>query len=191
MTSDEKRIADAFAEYEPAQAKLGKALRAKMRARLPGLTEVVYVYENQGALVIAYSPSGKGYEAPLSLAVYPDRVTLAFGRGAELAKADPTRLLQGRGKTVRHVVLEAASDFDRADVQALITAALALSNVHVGASAPSTAVFKAEEQKQRALRAAKKKRAAATSSKTKPASRTRKTAPRTTGTGSRKSKPRR
>jgi hypothetical protein len=37
-------------------------LRAKLRDRLPGLFEIVYVYETQNALVISYSPTENGYE---------------------------------------------------------------------------------------------------------------------------------
>ena len=43
MTNPETQLASYFAKYEPAMAKLGKALRAKLRARLPGLSEIVYV----------------------------------------------------------------------------------------------------------------------------------------------------
>jgi len=57
MTNAETQLAGCFAKYEPAMAKLGKALRAKLRARLPGLFEIVYVYENQNALVISCSPT--------------------------------------------------------------------------------------------------------------------------------------
>jgi hypothetical protein len=105
MTSAEAQLVSYFAKYDPAIAKLGRALRAKLRARLPGLLEVVYVYDSQNALVIAYSPTGRGYDAPCSIGLYPDRVNLFFGQGALLSKSDPNKLLQGRGKTVRHVVL--------------------------------------------------------------------------------------
>src|SRR5579864_8980658 len=49
MTNAETQLASFFAKYEPAMVKLGKALRAKLRARLPGLFEIVYVYESQNA----------------------------------------------------------------------------------------------------------------------------------------------
>ena len=61
MTNAETQIASYFAKYEPPIAMLGKAMRVKLRARLPGLFEVVYVYENQNALVILYSPTEQGY----------------------------------------------------------------------------------------------------------------------------------
>lgn len=154
MTSSEAQLASYFAKYEPAMAKLGKALRAKLRARLPGLFEVVYVYDNQDALVISYSPTENGYEGVCGLALYPRLVKLFFGQGAKLSKSDPGKLLQGR-QTVRHVVLTAARDFDRAEIQALIAAALKLAKLRLDASAKGSVVIKAEAQKQRARRATK------------------------------------
>src|SRR4026207_1023802 len=70
VTNAEAQLATYFAKYEPGIAKLGKALRAKLRDRLPGLFEVVYFYESQDSLVIAYSPTENGYEALCSLALY-------------------------------------------------------------------------------------------------------------------------
>ncbi len=117
MTNAETQLASYFAKYEPAMVKLGKALRAKLRARLPGLFEIVYVYESQNALVISYSPTEHGYDGLCSIALYPGCVKLFFGQGALLSKSDPNKLLQGRGKTVRHVVLNAVADFDRAEIE--------------------------------------------------------------------------
>ena len=70
MTNAETQVASYFAKYEPPMVKLGKALRAKLRARLPGLFELVYVYDSQDALVIAYSPTGRAYDAPCSIELY-------------------------------------------------------------------------------------------------------------------------
>src|ERR1700734_33368 len=107
MTNAETQLASYFAKYEPAMAKLGKALRAKLRARLPGPFEIVYVNENQGALVISYSPTERGYEAVCS-------------------KSDPGKLLQGQGKTVRYVELNSVADFERAEIERLIADAVKL-----------------------------------------------------------------
>ncbi len=150
----EAQLARYFAQYEPAIARFGKALRAKLRARLPGLHEIVYVYAGQDALVISYSPTDKGYGGICSLALYPDGVKLHFGRGASLARWDPHKLLQGRGKTVRHVVLASRADFDRPEIEALIAAALKLAKVRPDATAKGSVILKAEEQKQRASKAA-------------------------------------
>lgn len=161
MTSAEAQLASFFAKYEPATARFGKLLRAKLRARLPGLFEIVYVYEKQNALVISYSPTERGFEGLCSLAVHPNRVSLYFGQGVSLSKSDPRKLLQGSGKTVRYVALGSMADFDRAEIEALIAAAVKLAKVNLGASAKGSVIIKAEEQKQRARRSTKAARPAA------------------------------
>jgi hypothetical protein len=144
-----------FAKYEPAMAKLGKALRAQLRDRLPGLFEVVYVYENQDALVISYSPTENGYDGVCSMGLYPREAKLFFPRGALLSKADPNTLLQGRGNGVRHLVLNTVADFKRPEIEALMAAALKLAKVRLNASAKGSVIIRAEAQKQRARRASK------------------------------------
>lgn len=147
MMSPEAQVESYFARYESTTAGLGRALRAKLRARLPGLSEVVYLYENQGSLVISYSPTGRGYEGLCSLAVHADKVLLYFTRGAELSKADPNRLLQGRGKTVRHVVMNAVEDFERREIEELMMAALELTGVSLDPSAQGSVIIKSEARR--------------------------------------------
>ena len=156
----ETQLASFFAKYEPAIVKLGKALRAKMRDRLPGLSEVVYVYDGQNALVIAYSPTENGYDGLCSIALYPRQVKLFFAQGALLSKSDPNKLLQGRGKTVRYVVLNTVADFDRAEIQVLMAAALKLAKLRLNAGAKGSVIIKADAQKQRARHARKAARPA-------------------------------
>ncbi len=158
MTKVETQVAGYFAKYTPAMAKLGKALRAKLRKRLPGLNEIVYVYENQKSLVIAYSPTdqGGGSDAPIGMALYPNCAKLFFTKGAALSKLDPNKLLQGTGKTVRHIVVTAAAELDRAEIEALIAAVLRLGKVQLDPKAKGLVIIKADEQKQRAERSAKK-----------------------------------
>lgn len=152
MTNAETQIASYFAKYEPAIAKLGKALRAKLRERLPGLFEIVYVYESQESLVISYSPTERGFEGVCSIALYPREVKLFFTQGPLLSKSDPNKLLQGSGKMVRYVVLNSVAEFDRAEIQALMAAALKLAKVRLDPSAKGAVIIKAEEQKQRAAK---------------------------------------
>ena len=163
MTDPETQLARYFARYEPAIVRLGKALRAKLRERLPGLFEIVYVYKGKDALVISYSPTEHGYGGVCSIALYPHCVKLHFGQGARLSKADPNKLLQGSGKTVRHVVLNSVSDFDRAELEALMVAALNLAKVRIDPSAKGSVIIKAEEQGLRARRAKRAVRPAPTS----------------------------
>ena len=157
----ETQLAGYFAKYEPAMAKLGKALRTRLRDRLPGLSEVVYVYENQDALVISYSPTENGYEGLCSLGLYPRWAKLFFTKGGLLSKSDPSKLLQGRGSGVRHIVLNTVADFDRPEIEALIAAALKAAKLRLDAGAKGAVIIKAEAQKQRALRTSKAARPAA------------------------------
>ena len=160
MTNPETQLASYFAKYEPTMVKLGKALRAKLRDRLPGLFEIVYVYESQNSLVISYSPTETGSDGVCAIALYPSRVNLFFSGGALLSKSDPSRLLQGSGKTVRHVVLNSMADFDRPEIEVLMAAALKLAKLRPDASAKGSVIIKAEAQKQRARRAKKAARPA-------------------------------
>ena len=152
LVSAETQLRSYFAEYEPGMARLGKALRAKLRRRLPGLFEIVYLYVGRNALVISYSPTGQGYGGVCSLSVDPHQAKLYFARGSQLSKADPNRLLQGRAG-VRYVVMNEAAEFDRPEIEALIAAALKLAKVRLDAGAKGSVIIRAESQKKRASRA--------------------------------------
>ena len=152
MTNPETQLASYFAKYEPTMVKLGKALRAKLRARLPGLSEIVYVYENQNALVISYSPTEHGHEGLCGFKLTPRSMELFFGQGALLSKSDPSKLLQGSGKTARRVVLNSMADFNRPEIEVLMAAALKLAKLRPDASAKGSVIIKADAQKQRAAR---------------------------------------
>lgn len=168
MTNAETQLAGFFAMYEPAIARLGKALRTKLQARLPGLYEVVYLYERQKSLVISYSPTERGYEAVCSLALYPEQVKLFFARGPLLSKSDPKKLLRGSGKMVRYVPMDSAADLDRAEIEALMAAGLELAKLRLVAGARGSVIIKAEEQKKRAVRASRAARPASPSRPDKP-----------------------
>lgn len=168
MTNAETQLAGFFAMYEPAIARLGKALRKKLQARLPGLYEVVYLYERQKSLVISYSPTERGYEAVCSLALYPEQVKLFFAHGPLLSKSDPKKLLRGSGKMVRYVPMDSAADLDRAEIEALMAAGLELAKLRLVAGARGSVIIKAEEQKKRAVRARKAARPASPSRPDKP-----------------------
>jgi hypothetical protein len=153
VTSAETQVASFFAKYDPPTAKLGKVLRARLRERLPGLLELVYVYESQGSLVLSYSPTEAGSDAVCAVALYPGRVNLCLSGGPRLSPSDPKGLLQGRGKTVRHVAMTSIADFERPEVEVLLAAAVRLAKVRLDANAKGAVIVKAGAQKQRARRA--------------------------------------
>lgn len=142
---------DAYLEgYAPETAVLGRSLRAWLRGRLGGLSEVVYWYERQGAFVIAYAPGERGYEGVCSLSVRGDEVALYFPQGTALAASDPGGLLRGRGPGVRHVVIREASDLERPELDVLLERALALARVVPVPGARSAIVSRVASQQRRA-----------------------------------------
>lgn len=157
MSNPTPQLSALFARYPAPIAKLGRACYSRLVARLGGYHQIVYLYENQEALVISFSPTEAGYEGVCSLSLRPGEVKVFFTRGAELGRVDSTRLLKGSGKTVRYVEVGAASDLERAEVEALFVAALKLAKPRVGDRAEGSIVFKVDSQKQRAERAKKAK----------------------------------
>ena len=113
-------LARAIAKYSPEIRTLAHALLAKLRARLPGATELVY---NNYALTIAFSPTDRPSHAVVGITLYPRWINLGFMEGALLE--DPERVLVGSGSQFRHVRLTAAQDLDRPAIRALIDQAVA------------------------------------------------------------------
>jgi hypothetical protein len=120
-----------------------------MRKRVPGGIE--FVYDNYNALVFGYGPTERVSDAVLSLAVFPEWVTLCLLKGAKLA--DPKKLLKGGGNIVRNVRLNAPSQLDDPDVQGLVTEAIrtATPPFPIGGKSPKT-IVKSISAKQRPRR---------------------------------------
>lgn len=95
--------------------------RARMRKRVPGGVE--FVYDNYNALVFGFGPTERPSDAVLSLAIFPEWVTLCFLKGAKLP--DPRKLLKGGGNVVRNIRLSSPSHLDDPDVDELVGAAIA------------------------------------------------------------------
>src|SRR5215472_13772521 len=95
----------------------------KLRRAFPGSNELVYDYSN--SLVVGFGYSERGYEAIVALAIFPGGVKLYFDKSLP----DPKGLLEGAGSKVRSVTLEAASDLDHGDINALIKDAIKHSGV--------------------------------------------------------------
>jgi hypothetical protein len=120
MAAPEAELDDFIAKYSPEIAAAAHEALTRMRARLPGATELVY--DNYNALAIGFGPTERAADAVFSIAVFPRWVSLFFLQGTRLA--DPYRLLTGSGKQARHVVLEDPADLDSPALQALMAQAL-------------------------------------------------------------------
>jgi hypothetical protein len=146
--SPEKQLDGFLAKYLPEIAAQARAVRAKMRKRLPGAIEMVY--DNYNWLVIGYSPNERPSDAIFSIAIAPRWVTFCFLQGAGLP--DPDKLLKGSGRIVRHVRLESPKDLDRPAMQALIAAALEDARAPINNKSPRRLMIKSISAKQRPRR---------------------------------------
>jgi len=115
----------------------------KLRRAFPGTNELVYDYSN--SLVVAFGMSERGIEAIVALSIFPRLVRLYFDKSLP----DPKGLLEGSGTKVRSLTLEAASDIDRREIQALIKAAIKHSGVTIPRTGPTRVVIKSEAKKRK------------------------------------------
>ena len=121
----EDRLAGMLAEFTPDVAAQGAECVARLRARMP--TATVMVYDNYNALAIGFSPGERPSDAIVSVAVFPRWCTLCFLKdGPRLP--DPEGLLKGGGVRVRHVRLPDPTDLDDPAIAALLDSALAMAD---------------------------------------------------------------
>ena len=121
--SAEAELSTLIARFAPAHLQLIGAMRRSLRKRLPTAHEVVYEYQNQGAVVISFSPNEHGYEGVFGIRASADGVKLFFNHAKELP--DPAKLLHGSGGQVRSIDVEGASTLARPEVARLIDEAIA------------------------------------------------------------------
>jgi hypothetical protein len=144
MTADQE-LASFIGKYSPEVAAVAKAALVKMRKRLPGAVELVW--DNYNALAIAFGSSQRLADVIFSIALYPRWVSLFFKDGATLA--DPERLLKGRGKVMRHIVLDGAATLDRPAVRKLMDQAQESARSPIDPKGKHRIVIKAISAKQR------------------------------------------
>ena len=147
--SPASQIDSFLAKYTPEMARSASDARARMRKRIPGGVE--FVYDNYNALVFGFGPTERPSDAVLSLAVFPEWVTLCFLKGANLA--DPKKLLKGSGNIVRNMRLSSPAHLDEPDVESLVTAAITgASPAYPGEGGEPHTVVKSISAKQRPRR---------------------------------------
>ena len=145
----ERELAGFIAKFAPDMASLIRALRRKMRQRLPQALELVY--DNYNFFVIGYGPTDKASAAIFSLAAYSKGVNLCFLQGAALP--DPKGLLRGSGSTVRNIKLDGPSTLDQPDVRTLMSVAVARAKVPIEPGGRHRLIIKSVSAKQRPRRA--------------------------------------
>ena len=146
--SPSARLSGFLAKYSPEIRVVARAALSKMRATIPGSLELVY--DNYNALAIGFSPTERASNAVVSIAVYPRWISLFFLQATDLP--DPTLLLKGSGKKVRHVVLVSANEIDRPEIQSLIAAAVSRAFIPFNPKARNRLLIKSVSAKQRPRR---------------------------------------
>lgn len=144
-----KRAAEAelttlIAKHAPTHQRLIAAMRRVLRKRLPTAYEIVYEYDNLGAVVISFSPSEQGYEGVLAIRATAEGVKLYLTQGKDLP--DPEKLLQGSAGA-RWILVEGAATLKHPAVVSLIDEALARHRVPFANSGRGTVMIQSTSAK--------------------------------------------
>jgi hypothetical protein len=118
--SPDRRLLSYLAAYDPHVADLTLALREIVLEEAPEAIEsIVKGY----AVAIGFSFTGKPMKDGFChIVAYATHVNLGFNRGALLP--DPNRVLEGKGKMIRHVTIRDQKDLERQFVRRYLQAAI-------------------------------------------------------------------
>jgi hypothetical protein len=143
-----KQLAGFIAEFDSRVAKLIRSCRGALRKRFPTANELVY--DNYNFFVIGFSATERPSDCIVSLAANAKGVGLSFYYGATLP--DPGKILLGSGTQNRFIRLESAATLARAEVEALLRAAVAQSKVPLPATGRGRTIIRSISAKQRPRR---------------------------------------
>jgi hypothetical protein len=109
-----------MARFDPRVGDLALSARALIEEVYPEVVEVPWPRQN----VVGYGVGPKKMSEHFCyVAFHKDHVNLGFNQGAELP--DPERLLEGPGKTLRHVKIAVLEDLENPALRGLLEAAKA------------------------------------------------------------------
>src|SRR5579871_6430815 len=143
--SAESQLESFVAKFDSKNAALIRALRRKLRDRLPSANELVY--DNYNFFVIGYCASERPSDCIVSIAAGASGVGLSFCLGSTLP--DPHRILLGSGSQNRFIRMESAETLSRPEVEELITAAVAQSKIPLPTSGKGKLIIRSVSAKQR------------------------------------------
>ncbi|MCI4669168.1 MAG: DUF1801 domain-containing protein [Bacteroidia bacterium] len=98
---------------------LYRDLRQYVLELYPDSNELLY---HTHALTAVFSISEKLSDAFCHIPIYSEHLNLGFNKGTMLT--DPSNLLNGTGKLIRHIAVQQASDYRNPEVKALIEEAI-------------------------------------------------------------------
>ena len=123
-------------------------MRKALRKRLPTAYELAY--DNYNFFVLGYGSTDRPSDCIVSMAAGANGVGLCFIHGARLP--DPHRLLLGSGNQTRFIRLGSADVLARAEVEALIAAAVARAKTPLPAGGRGRLIIRSVSVKQRPRR---------------------------------------
>ncbi|MFY9550309.1 MAG: hypothetical protein WAU32_04095 [Thermoanaerobaculia bacterium] len=124
------------------------AVRKALRKRFPTANELVY--DNYNFFVIGYGATERPSDCIVSMAAGANGVGLCFIRGASLP--DPKKILLGSGNQTRFIRLESVGVLERAEVEALVAAAVVHSKIPLPAGGRGKLIIRSVSAKQRPRR---------------------------------------
>lgn len=145
----EAELRTLIGKFTPKDLRLINDMRKSLQKRLPTANEVVYEYENLGAVVISYSPTEQGYDGVLAIRASAEGVKLYFNQGKDLP--DPEKLLKGTSQT-RFIEIENAATVKRPPVASLIEKAIAHNRVPFAPEGRGSVVIRSTNTKKRPKR---------------------------------------
>lgn len=137
IPSPEQRIAVIISRFEAKDQEIFQAARKAVRKRFPTANELVYDYARN--FVIGYSPTHAGGEGIAALSLEPDEVRFYLTHGSKLP--DPYKLLQGKAGA-RYIILTAAKELLRPEVEALMNEAEKAAKVPLKATGRGELIMK-------------------------------------------------
>ena len=142
--------------YDPTIADLALALREIILEEAPNASEYIYqVY----TVAVWFGFTGKMKDAWFCyVTTHAGHINLGFPYGAALP--DPNRVLEGEGKTNRHIKFKSMSDLDRPFVRRYIQAAIEQVGAVAAAGGTGKTVVKKTAVKKTAVKRSVKRRRA-------------------------------
>lgn len=163
----QEEFAGFMARFPKAIVALAEQCLQKLRRIFPGTPELVYDYRD--SVVVSFSPSARGQEGIVAVAIHAEFFRLYVAKDMP----DPKGLLEGTGGKVRSVAVTAASELDRGDIHALLQAAIKHAGVTLPKSGPTQMIIQSSAKKKAVVKkrpaAAKKAAAKQAAVKTRPA----------------------
>jgi Domain of unknown function (DU1801) len=117
MTKPPPELLEFLHRYDPAVQSLALGLRKVVHQEMAPCHE--YIFEMRSKVVLLYGATERVIaDGICNIGVFAKHVTLGFPRGTDLD--DPAGVLQGAGKTMRHITVKRLSDLDQPEIRAYL-----------------------------------------------------------------------